>query len=441
MCRSNKILAYVALATVACFGLSQQAFSSDQQALAEAESLARVAVSRAKLDLIRNLEISRERPESMHATSASQNVLPLTVFVQHDDEFEGQEIPKNFFTIPPAPAAVPKPAPAPAPKPAPAAVPKTKATPAAVPKSAPAPAAVPKGNQPSHLSAIGLVEVPHGRNGHYVIGTGTYLGNHLVITASHVVSMLFSGASPKKEGPHYYPVGPNRAFWNFDPKRHKDGRTDGKAKRVPVVGVVAESLYINNTNHGEGLLYDDQVCVDISFLILDPRYTDGLIEMQILNQAPGFKEMCAMVGYAQQKDNKKRGQKHKVAVKLALDKKMSGWGYIQLNRNYNVPQGKQGDAHRQAEDLMDTVLPGGLGMASNLIRSGDSGGPCIAQTKDGRKVIIGINSVSSSPNNPRGISGCASLIEGSAGQWKMGAKVKTMWDYAKAMQLQHHKKP
>jgi|GEM_PF-5026730 len=380
----GKILSYTNLGVLSFVAFLGTSHASDDAAQERAARMMRQAASKASTERDESVARALGRPDLVHLANSRANTMPLAQFAQTDPELNNVPIPQNIFTVAPAP-------------------------------------------KMSHVSAIGEVLLSRYR------GTATYLGDHIAITASHVISSFFTSKSPKASGPHYIDLRGKYAYWRFDPKRHKDGHKDGNERTIRIVGLVAESIYVNTVNHNSSKISPHEQKYDISFLILDPTQTAGLPEMQLIDKATGFEKTCAMMGYAKLKNGGKG--RHKVAVELSIVRPKEEWDCLTLLSDSR----KAGEFKPQAEALLDTVLPENE-LVSNIIRSGDSGGSLIALTKDGRKVQIGVNSVSTSPG-PGGFSGCASLMTGSHQTgWKLSPKVKAQWDYAKAMQQQHHKK-
>lgn len=376
----NLVICSIALANVAA--------ASDLSRV-EAERILKLASQRAVLEMENSVDRATREPDAIKVPNRNNAMISLERIVAIDDDLKNTPIPKNIFTAPPPP-------------------------------------------KMSHISAIGEVRLNHW------MGTGSYLGQHIVITAAHVISRLFKGKAPTQSGPHYVNVAGQGAYWIFDPKVRKDGKKDGQRRHIAIVGLVAESMYVNGVNHGDKYLSHDQQKYDIAFLILDPSKTYGLPEMPLIDTATGFNPMCAMVGYAPLKGGKQG--RHKVAVKLSLSKSLREWDVLHLNSDFHVDAGQKDKLHKQAESLLDTALPQGFDNVSDVIRGGDSGGPLIVQALDGRKFQVGVNSVSSTKPGAHRFSGCASLMMGSQKTgWVLSPKVKAMWDYAKAMQQQHHK--
>lgn len=217
-------------------------------------------------------------------------------------------------------------------------------------------------------------------------GTGTHIGDGIVITAAHIFQELMPRKS-KGPGPVVIDVKKLDVFWSDLPDSNAQTTQSQEYKAIKVV---VDGRYVQALNSGDGEAQDKH---DIAFVKLE-RMPSASIPL-----ADNFKTLPSLgviVGYG----TSSQGRKHAILQDMAPEKKLNGWSFL-LARSQFADMPGYINASPERKAVCNAILGHACGANDTfylLVHDGDSGGPLITSI-DGKNQIVGVLSSSDDEDN------------------------------------------
>ncbi|MBP6985344.1 MAG: trypsin-like serine protease [Alphaproteobacteria bacterium] len=264
-------------------------------------------------------------------------------------------------------------------------------------------------------SAVGKIRVSfvdrHGRAMCHD-GTATLIENNIIISAAHVFHSLLPsrGELLQQDGPYYMDLRRYNVDWFYE-----SASQGSVATPIKVVSMVLDAAYIKLLVNPESAESSErQTKYDIAFLRLERAMPAMIPTIPLVSHEFRFSQMCAIYGYGKLENAHGCGR-HAIPMLLSLDAEKLERGVLRLQVESNMPHDID-EARKELRyllgkevlDIRDAFVSGGP--------PGDSGGPLLAVTPEGVRVI-GVYSgygveVFSHSNQVNRLNVCASLIKG-----------------------------